>query len=255
MKTFKYLLFVILIMIVVSCDTDKKEEQIYPVTIETTNFSLGGWSCWQNLGFNAVRLINSERELNHYFTCKTDANIDFANYSLLVFNVEHCNIDSEVEKLLLQQISANKYLLSVDVIPSLTANVPPLIVSILVPKISETASVEMIINGNNRSTNPLIGTWREISPCEDCSLLTFSDNDTIYHQFTYDNSIVKLTYRFLSEDSIQIVRLGEPNPDRRMTNNKIVFYNSDSILIEKFTPTDAAVYPPQFIDIKLLKTR
>ena len=107
----------------------------------------------------------------------------------------------------------------------------------------------------NVNTNSLIGTWREIAPCKDCSSLTFSDNDTIYHQFTYDNSIVKLTYQFISEDSIQIVRLEETNPDRRMTNNRIVFYNSDSILIEKFTPTDAAVYPPQFIDIKLLKTR
>ena len=107
---------------------------------------------------------------------------------------------------------------------------------------------------NNLNTNSLIGNWREIYPCKGCSSLTFSDNDTIYHQFTYDNSIVKLTYQFISEDSIQIVRLEETNPNKRMTNNKIVFYNSDSILIEKFTPTDAAIYPPQFIDIKLKKT-
>ena len=107
----------------------------------------------------------------------------------------------------------------------------------------------------NVNTNSLIGTWREIYPCEDCSSLTFYDNDTIYRQFTYDNSIAKWAYHFICEDSIQIVRLEETNPDKRMTNNRIVFYNSDSILIEKFTPTDAAVYPPQFIDIKLIKTR
>jgi hypothetical protein len=107
------------------------------------------------------------------------------------------------------------------------------------------------------NTNSLIGTWREIYPCEGCSLLTFSDNDTIYHQFTYDNSIVKLTYQITSEDTIQIERLweNETNPYTRKTSNKIVFYNSESILIEKFYVSDAAVFPPEFIDIKLIKTR
>ena len=109
----------------------------------------------------------------------------------------------------------------------------------------------------NVNMNSLIGTWREIVPCKDCSSLTFSDNDTIYHQFTYDNSIVKLTYKFISEDSIQIERLqeSETNPYTRKTNNRIIFYNSDSMLIEKFYVSDAAVFPPEFIDIKLLKTR
>ena len=112
-------------------------------------------------------------------------------------------------------------------------------------------------NNEDELYSKIIGTWREIYPFEDESYLTFSENDTIYHQFTYDNSILKLTYHFLSENSIQIERLweSETNPYTRKTDCKIVFYNDDSILIEKFYVSDAAVFPPEFIDIKLLKTQ
>ena len=117
--------------------------------------------------------------------------------------------------------------------------------------------VQVYCDNDNETANPLIGTWREIHPCEDCSLLTFSDNDTIYHQFSYDNSTLKLTYRIVSEETIQIERLweSETNPYTRKTNNKIVFYNKNSMLIENFYVSDAAVFPPEFIDIKLLKTQ
>lgn len=244
------------------CDKSEvpdKEKQVYPITIDMINFSLSEGCAWDNLMSDSMYLINSQEELTQHLAYYANAvlNVDLDKYSLIVLQPKNCNIDSKVEKLLLQQMSANKYLLSADVIPSLTTNATPLVISVLVPKISETALVEMAINRNNLNTNSLIGTWREIYPCEDCSSLTFSDNDTIYHQFTYDNSIVKLTYQFISEDSIQIERLqeSETNPYTRKTNNRIFFYNGDSILIEKFYVSDAAVFPPEFIDIKLLKTR
>jgi hypothetical protein len=115
--------------------------------------------------------------------------------------------------------------------------------------------VQVYCYNDNGSTNPLIGAWREIYPCRDCSLLTFSDNDTIYHLFPDDNSIVKLTYHVISEDSIQIERLQEreTNQYTRKTKNKIVFYDDGSILIEKFYVTDATIFPPMFHNIKLLK--
>jgi hypothetical protein len=59
----------------------------------------------------------------------------------------------------------------------------------------------------------------------------------------------------MADDSIQIVRHWETNPDKKITNNKIIFYSNDSILIEKFTLSDAVVFPPEFIDIKLSKTK
>jgi hypothetical protein len=106
----------------------------------------------------------------------------------------------------------------------------------------------------NESSNVLQGTWRETFPCKDCRLLTFSDNDTIYIQFTYDNSVIKWTYQFISKDSIQIERLNETDPYIKKTNSKIVFYSNESILIEEFSFIDATVYPP-LGEIKLTKTR
>jgi len=124
-------------------DAAPSAEPIYPITIETTNFPLHDWSCWANLEFDIIHVFNSEEELRQYFTCKIAVDIDFANYSLIVFSPKYCNIHSKVEKLLLQQLSANKYLLSVDIEPSMTAIPTLLIVSVLVPKIAETADIEL----------------------------------------------------------------------------------------------------------------
>jgi hypothetical protein len=136
------------------------ERTTYPKEIETTNFPLSRYDCWANLDFNTVHVINSEQELGRYFTCKIYVDIDFANYSLLALNVKHCNIDSKVEKLSFQQLSADEFLFSVDVIPSLTANAAPLIVSVLVPKLPENATVELVVNIEK---DTLKGEWNWIN--------------------------------------------------------------------------------------------
>ncbi|MCL2313191.1 MAG: hypothetical protein FWC41_12050 [Firmicutes bacterium] len=214
------------IALATSCNPEEK----YPKDISFIEYLLDESSCQcTNLPYdNKVIIINSNEELKEYISC-TDENypaIDFTKYSLIVLQPKNCNVDSKGEKLLLQQLSANKYLLSVDVTLSLTANATPLIISVLAPKISKTASVEMVINGNNLNTNPLIGSWREIYPdsCLGNSLFTFLYNDTLYIDSPFDNPIsrVKWTYHFVCDDTIQIVRLEETNPDRRMTNNRIV---------------------------------
>ena len=100
--------------------------------------------------------------------------------------------------------------------------------------------------------NMLVGNWKEIYPRYG-NLVTFS-NDTMYHNFVMENVIWKSTYQFISKDSIQIARLWWLDGVAPCTtDNKIIFYSSDSILIERYYPSIAAVYPPQFHEIKLVR--
>ena len=111
--------------------------------------------------------------------------------------------------------------------------------------------------------NLLIGTWREDrsdSHPLGKILYTFSDNGTIYMSYSYHlngNDYIEESewaYQFISEDTIRIERLGETNPSWKETISKIIVYDKDNILIEKFIPTDAGVMPP-LVDIKLLRTQ
>lgn len=170
--------FVTILFAAYGCDRLEvldEEELVYPVTIDTIFFSLPNSCVWNNIISDSIYLINSKEKLAQHITCHTNAtvDIDLDNYSLIVLQPKSCNIDSRVEELLLQQISANKYLLSVDVTPGFTIVTTTLTITLLVPKIAETASVELVINRINENINPLIGTWREIYPYEDCSYLTF----------------------------------------------------------------------------------
>jgi len=121
---------------------------IYPITIETTNFSLPQGCAWDGLIPDSLYVINSRAELSQHLACWANVilDVDLDKYTLLAFIPKYYNCHSKVEKILLQQQSGNEYLLSVDIIPSATAVACPLFVSVLVPKIAETASVELEIN-------------------------------------------------------------------------------------------------------------
>jgi len=128
--------------------TPKDEEEIeYPIDISFTKYSLDGTSCqWTNLIYDdKLTVINSNEILRSYITCTDSSNpeIDFSKWTLLAFNVECCNVDSYIKKMLLQQLSDNKYLLSIDIVPSITANPMPLMITILTPKISNDSLIEL----------------------------------------------------------------------------------------------------------------
>jgi hypothetical protein len=105
-----------------------------------------GTSCrWVNSKQDEAITINSDEELLNYIDCgvlRGFPSVDFEKYSLLVLNVKYCNIDSEVKRLLLQQLSADSYEFSIDVVPSLTANAAPLIVAIIVEKLNGHGTIE-----------------------------------------------------------------------------------------------------------------
>ena len=118
----------------------------YPIEIPFEKYSLAGTSCqWINFDPDKLIIINNSEELGNYINCTDDnyPEIDFSKWTLLMLNVKYCNIHSKVEKLLLQQLSDKEYLLSVAVIPSLTAIPTPLIIPVLSPKISKDSQIEL----------------------------------------------------------------------------------------------------------------
>jgi len=117
----------------------------YPIEIPITRYSFASTCQWTNFFYNKLIIINSDEALRDYVTCIDDnyPEIDFSKWTLLVFSPSCCNIDSRVKKMLLEQLSDSKYLLSIDIIPSDTTNAAPLIISILIPKISDSSQIEL----------------------------------------------------------------------------------------------------------------
>lgn len=105
---------------------------------------------------------------------------------------------------------------------------------------------------NQTINNKLIGEWIEISPCDLCNTLTFSDNDTIYQKSKWDKTSLRLFYQLLTEDSVKVIRNWEIEPKNKTTNHKIVFYSNDTIVIKQFMAVDFGI--TGFEDIKLYKT-
>jgi len=144
---------IILIMLMscffsVGCEknNDNEPKDNYPKEISFTEYSLVGTPCqWVNLNYdNSVIVISSNEELRNYIICTEGSylEIDFSMWTLLVLNVVCCDAYSLIEKMLLQQLSDNKYLLSIDVRPSITVTDTSVIISILTPKINNDSQIE-----------------------------------------------------------------------------------------------------------------
>jgi hypothetical protein len=229
----------------------------YPMDITLTDYNLPTGVTWQNMKHDSVYRIDSEEKLFQYLPSPTGVpEIDFGKYSLIIVSgINTSGIESITSQM--QQTEKDKYTLSITVESHDATVVEGWNVSKLVPKLAEKANIGLILTGMKNEPSAfkkkLVGTWKEVYPCNDCSELTISNNDTIYQKFTSDNTTYKLFIQFIARDSIQIERLWESDKDKRLTKNKIIFYSNDSILIEDFYSSDAAVFPPEFIDVKLVR--
>lgn len=98
----------------------------------------------------------------------------------------------------------------------------------------------------------LIGEWIEISPCDSCNVFTFSQNDTIYQKSKSDDTIYRLFFQTINNDSILVTRIWDIEQNKKTTKHKILFFSDNSLMIKQFTPVDFGT--TGFEDIKLNKT-
>lgn len=145
---FKQVILFILVLSVAGCNKPDKDNAIYPVDLKTTLFSLSDGCTWNTLTSDSLYLINSQEELVRHIACQTNVipDVDFSKNTVLVLAPKRCNIDSKIEKILLQQQAAKEYLLAVDVIPDKRITGAPLIISLLAPKLAENATIALTIN-------------------------------------------------------------------------------------------------------------
>jgi hypothetical protein len=94
----------------------------------------------------------------------------------------------------------------------------------------------------------LTGEW-VVAGQNDSYIYAFADDDTIYTKTREGDVMDKWPYQAIAGDSIRIVRSAQ----NWTTHNKVVFYSGDSIRINDFFPSVAAVYPPMFGDAVLIR--
>ena len=100
----------------------------------------------------------------------------------------------------------------------------------------------------------LVGTWVEIIPCDGCYIFTFSNDGNINWTMIYDktHTINNLSYKILSEDSIQVTRNYEIDEERKTTKHKVDFISNDTIKIHQFLAVDVGI--TGFEDVTLIKS-
>ncbi len=121
--------------------------QNYPIEIPFTEYSLSETSCqWKNFESNKVIIINSDEELIDYIVCVDNdySKIDFSKYTLLLARgVENYFVRPNSTRL--QQVSAQSYVMKVNLQPNLAAVITNWQVPIVVNKLSEGCTIEIIV--------------------------------------------------------------------------------------------------------------
>jgi hypothetical protein len=155
-KIFLKLMIVPLLLIVAvgfaSCG-DKEPEEKYPLEVPFTEYSLEGTSCaWKTLEYGSelnpseIAVINSNEELQNYLVCTEGSfpEIDFSKHTLILAHGGDAYLVKPNYKDL-HQLSANRYEMRVNLLTTFLAMVSYWRVPIIVRKISNEATVELII--------------------------------------------------------------------------------------------------------------
>ncbi|GAB6011671.1 hypothetical protein [Viscerimonas tarda] len=120
-----YMFFVALFFVamgVAGCGDDEKNT---PKSVEIQDLSLErvSYFCWENIELNKIYLINSEQELNRYFSCRGDdipaIDVNFDDYSLIIAHGVATGGIGIIKKEVVQ-MGHNKYNLNIDITLNLT---------------------------------------------------------------------------------------------------------------------------------------
>ena len=135
-----------------------KWEESFPIEIPFTEYLLAGTSCqWRNLNYHPngdLIIINSNEELENYIMaegyspictecppCDSYPSIDFSKHTLLLASGWAYSSPADVIEIRLQRISANEYSLYLKVRGGLLGTTGPWNISIIVPKLLQSATI------------------------------------------------------------------------------------------------------------------
>ena len=158
-------IMLITLFLVISCDSPEIPPN-FPKEISFTEFSLIETACewkipWELLDDNSekVIIINSQQELRNFIVCDNYPVIDFSTHSLLLVYGLFRNDIINASAVQLQQISANDYLLNIDIIFGFNRSADNWITALLVPKISNEANIVLDVQHSQQVYEKIIGKW------------------------------------------------------------------------------------------------
>jgi hypothetical protein len=127
----------------------------YPMDIPFTKYSLAETSCqWKDFQAddcnNAIVIINRKEKLENYIECTNEnsyPDIDFSKYTLLLAHGVEGHMVFPNDKSL-QQLSAQRYMMKVNLLPNFASVVTYWQVPIIVNKIADDSVIELIVTKN-----------------------------------------------------------------------------------------------------------
>ena len=105
-------------------------------------------------------------------------------------------------------------------------------------------------NTEQNLKSSLLGTWKEVSPCESCSTIVIDGNDSIMLNYSFDPETYKMIYK-LRDSTMDVTRLWEVGDNKKMNTVKITFKTKDTLLLDQFYAVDTGT--TGFLDIVFKK--
>lgn len=99
-------------------------------------------------------------------------------------------------------------------------------------------------NDDNQSTSQdieviLHGQWKEIAPCNSCSLITFENNNTIRIDRENEPEDLKITYT-IEKDAIRVERMWQIEDVKKTNLVNVLYHSNGSLELKQFYATDAS---------------
>ena len=140
----KTTLLLILTIVVMACNTSTENEENEVLELPFYEYSLEGFFLrYENFDMNKVVIINSNNELEKYFIEPNYLDIDFSKYTLMLARGAASNGIEKKKVNSLQQLSANKYKLNVEITLNDATVAEGWRIALIMSKFSEKIEIEL----------------------------------------------------------------------------------------------------------------
>lgn len=109
---------------------------------------------------------------------------------------------------------------------------------------------EKPVTPTSQLKDKFLGEWNEIHNNAKGGTYVFSSNDTIYLKPRYNNDIYAMSYRIISENTIEVKRLWD-GASAKPTRHAVSFLSNDTLFLGQFISVNDGV--TEYTDIKLIK--
>ena len=199
--------FLILTGLFSSCK-DPELKINYPIDIPFTEYSLTNTSCrWMNLPYDEqIIIINSSEELEKHIFCSEGSypEIDFSKHSLLLASGKTKKEIDEVVTKGLQQLSSNKYELSLEIAITDIPAIETWNMAFFIEKINDNSVVELNLTLNKVIIELELGVYKQEGFTISATRIEFIDRENLAF-IAFNNPYNEYFKYEIVEDSIRLI--------------------------------------------------